>query len=64
MATKKTSGKAKAAPRASDAEPKKTRAGAAASGTKGGKAAASAAKNARPKDARAPRTEVKGAPAP
>lgn len=61
MATKKTSGKAKAAPRASDAEPKKTRA--AASGTKGGKAAASAAK-ARPDDARAPRTEVKGAPAP
>lgn len=63
MATKKTSGKAKAAPRASDAEPKKARAGAAASGTKGGKAAASAAK-ARPDDARAPRTEVKGAPAP
>lgn len=63
MATKKTSGKAKAAPRASDAEPKKTRAGAAASGTTGGKAAASAAK-ARPDDARAPRTEVKGAPAP
>lgn len=62
MATKKTSGKAKAAPRASDAEPKKTRS-AAASGTKGGKAAASAAK-ARPEEARAPLTEVKDAPVP
>lgn len=64
MATKKTSGKAKAAPRASDAEPKKTRGRAAAAGSKGGKAAASAAENARPEDARAPRTEVKSAPAP
>lgn len=63
MATKKTSGKANAAPRASDAEPKKARGGA-ASGTKGGKAAASAAKKARPEEARAPLTEVKDAPVP
>lgn len=63
MATKKTSGKAKAAPKASDAESKTARGRAAASRTKGGAApGASAAEKARPEKARATLTEVKGAP--
>lgn len=58
MATRKTSGKAKAAPKASDADTKKTRGRSAASGGKGGKGAAAAVSPVKEKAAR-----VSGTPA-